>query len=78
MTPTTETAPSATTVIKIKRDQHQAVRQLTLTLSASLGRRLSQSDALYLAARYVLANADQAAPELAALLAAEPAAPIAS
>lgn len=43
-------------VYKIKREHVDILKRLTLELSVQLDRRVSQSDALYLTARYALKN----------------------
>jgi DNA-binding CsgD family transcriptional regulator len=53
---TTETAS-----VRIRREHHDTIQQLALVLSARVGRRLSQPDALYLASRFALARMDELA-----------------
>lgn len=50
-----------TAVVRIRREHHETIKRLTLVLSARVGRRLSQPDALYLASRFALARVDELA-----------------
>jgi DNA-binding CsgD family transcriptional regulator len=52
---------SKTAVVRIRREHHDTISQLALVLSARVGRRLSQPDALYLASRFALAKMDELA-----------------
>ena len=53
---TESTSPQGPNTIKVRPEHGAVIRDLTLKLSAAVGQRLSQPDALYLAARYALAN----------------------
>jgi hypothetical protein len=53
---TEPTAPQGPNTIRVRPEHGPVIRELTLKLSAAIGQRLSQPDALYLAARYALAN----------------------
>lgn len=55
------------TVYKIDRLHHARLKDATLLLSAKLGIRLSQSEAMYLLARYFLSRADEVAEGIRAL-----------
>lgn|SRR5487761_1304451 len=53
-----------TVSVRIRREHHDTIRQLALVLSARIGRRLSQPDALYFASRFALARMDELAEYL--------------
>lgn len=50
-----------TTTVRVRCEHTETIKRLTLVLSARVGRRLSQADALYLASRFALAKMDELA-----------------